>query len=420
MKEAIEKLQTEIVELNRFMAEKAAKGQDEYKELADKLEALMKEQADRKHQFAMKTEVPADKREVETKMDELFIASALCTDLKTGKLNQDAYGKVASEYRDALKGSGYTVDAQTTVDGNGGDFVPSGFSSTMLTDIYLALEIAGLFKRIPMPNPTYIFPFSADRITARKTAEAAAPEKDTVTTDQIIFTAKKIMANVEFTDELEMDSIVAILPFVRERLVEAFALAQEQIALNGCVGNTLNGGTSVVGADDARRAQDGIRQLLNANEMVDFASGGFSADNLRALRTRLGKYGKNPSDLAYIISMADYMKALGFTGYQALYQYAGAVTTTGELGRIDNIPLVITELIPTNLNASGVYDAVGTKTTCGLVNKKAYMWGDRKQFGLETYRNPFNQTMNLVGSERLDFKKIHSATAPTAAFGINY
>lgn len=423
MKETIEAIQREIVDLTRVMKEKAEKGQSEYQELTEKLAELMKEKEERKFQHdtgIIKSVDEATKRQYDMKMDELLIARALCTDTKSGTLDREAYGKIvlASEYLDAVKGSGFTVDANTNT--SAADFVPPAFSATLLTDIFLKLELAALFGRITMPAPSYTFPFNADRITARLTGEGAASEKENFTTAKIVFNAKKIMSTVEFTDELEMDSIISILPFVRTKLVEAFALAQEQICFNGDTTDTLNGGVGVTPADDARRAAKGIRALANAGEKVDFASGGFSADNLRSLRVKMGKYGKNPKDLAYVISMSDYLKSLSFSGYQALYQYAGAVTTAGELGRLDNIPLVITELIPTNLDASGNYNVAGTKTTCGLVHKDAYLWGDRKQFGLETFRNPFNQTFNLIGSERLDFEKIMSAAAPTAAFGVNY
>ena len=127
-------------------------------------------------------------------------------------------------------------------------------------------------------------------------------------------------------------------------------------------------------------------------------------------------------------------KMLKFTGYQSLYSYgAGAVILNGELGRMDNIPIIVTELLPKpglgtdaadalgGLNAAGKFDgATYTKATGVLVNKNAYMWGDRKEFALELWRNPMNQTTNLIGSQRLDFEKVLGATDPTTAVGYNY
>lgn len=432
-KEILEALQKDIAGLTSTVQERLVKCESEGKELADKLAGVLKEQTERKHQFEMSghgLSIDAkQKRAVEEKMDELYIAKAMLTDTKTGSLDRKGLANItkSSDYAgavDIVKSSGFTFEGASTTDAEGGDFVPTGFSQTMLEDIYLALEIASLFKRFTMTASSFTFPFAIDRFTARLTAEKAANEKDTLATDQIIFTAKKLMAAIDFTDEISADAIPALLPYIRKRLVESFALAQDQVALNGATGDGLGGGVGVVTADDARRLQNGVRQLLNAGEKVDISAGGITAANLRALRLPMGKYGKNPSELAYILSMSDYLKCLNatnFPNYQALHTYgSNAQILTGELGRVDNIPLVITELIPTNLSAAGVYDVAGTKTTCGLVNKNAYMWGDLKQFGMETFRNPYNQFTSLIGSERLDFKKVLGSTAPTAAFGINY
>ena len=438
MKEELEQLKAQVVELTRVMGERAKAGYaNEVKELSDKLIQLQAQVNDRKMQFdagQTKSTSAGVSKEAERKMDELFIASALLT-RKDGSLDRAAFDvvKSAPDYRDALKDAGIVNtfgSGQTTADAEGGDFIPAGFSSTLLEEIWLKLEIANLFGRFNMTSPTFTFPFAPDRLTARLAAEGVAPTKDQFATDQIIFNAKKIMSNVDFTDEIELDSIVAILPLVRTKLIEGFAIAQEQICLNGDTtagADNLNGN---VAADDVRRTTKGVRALANAADMVSFATGNFSAANLRSLRAAMGKYGKSTSDLAYIMTMKDYNSALAFEGYQYLYQYAGAVTTAGELGRIDNIPIIVTELLPSTsngatagVNASGVVDATGannTKNICGLVNKNPYMWGDRKAFALETFRNPFTQATSLIGSQRLDFQKTISAADPTAVWGVNY
>jgi HK97 family phage major capsid protein len=436
----LETLKAEIAELTRVMTENAKQDRGaEVKELSEKLTALQKEVGDRKIRFAdaSKTAVTGISKEAERKLDEIFIASALLT-RKDGRMDVDAITalKDAPDYRDAVKDAGLTQgtgSSQNTGDAVGGDFIPVGFSSTLLEEIWLKLEVANLFKRFNMTASTYTFPFAPDRLTARKVAEAAAPTKDRFATDQIIFTAKKIMANVDFTDEIEQDSIIAILPLVRQKLIESFATGQEQIAVNGdtTVGAANVNGTLAGNTEDVRLTVNGLRKLALASHSFSLASGGFSADNLRLLRTKMGKYGKNPSDLCYVVSMQDYNKMLGFANYQTLYQYGpNAVIMTGELGRIDGIPIVVTELLAasdgttqTGYDTTGIVNATAAsnvKNVCMLVNKSAYMWGDRKSFGLETFRNPYNQMTSLIGSQRLDFQKVLASADPTCVVGINY
>lgn len=437
----LEAVKADLVELTRIMTEKAKAGQaPEVKELSDKLAALQAEVSERKTQFATESGTAVSgkmSKESEKKMDELFIASALLV-RKDGRLDADAYSEVvkSADYRDVVKDAGLTQglgSSQNTGDAVGGDFIPPAFSSTLLEEIWLKLEVAALFKRFNMTGPTFTFPFAPDRLTARKGTEAAAVTKDRFATDQIIFTAKKIMANVDFTDEIELDSLIAILPLVRQKLIEGFAIGQEQIAINGdvTVGAANVNGTLAGNTEDIRLTVNGLRKYGLASNSYSLASGGFSADNMRLLRTKMGKYGKNPSDLCYIMTINDYNKVLGFANYQTLYQYGpGAVIMNGELGRIDGIPLIVTELLPssdgtatTGVDATGIVNATAAsnvKNVCGLVNKNAYMWGDRKTFGLETFRNPYNQMTSLIGSQRLDFEKVLSAADPTVVFGINY
>lgn len=438
MKEEIAKLQSDVVELTRIMKEKSDKGQsDEVRGLSEKLADLTKLVAERKHSFAVETS-SAPSKEVEKKMDELLIASAICVK-KDGSFDRDTYAKVtgAKEYADVIKASGFTVDANSAGGANtGADFIPVGFSSQLLEEIFLKLEVANLFSRINMPNSTYTLPYNPKRLIARAVAEAAAPTKDKAATDKIVFTANKLMSNVEFTDEFEIDSIIVALPFIRKQLIDGFALAQEMMVINGDKGTNIY--AAAITGEDARKYVKGIRaDAMATSTTVDAANAAMTDVMFRSMRTAMGKYGKAPSDLAYVVNMATYNKMLAFTGYQALYQYAGAVTTQGELGRIDNIPIIVSELLPNcgvttdvalgndialgGLTAAGKFDAGGAQTWTSsiLVNKNAYSWGDRNTFALETFRNPFNQTLNLVGSQRLDFEKVLASTDKTSCVTIN-
>ena len=434
----LEILKSDLAELTRVMKEKNDKGQaNEVKELSEKLAAVQKELAERKHSFDVATTIKAEKKDIDSAMDELYIASALCIK-QDGSFDKAAYAKIKElpKYADVIKASGYTADGETAAGtGTGAEFIPQAFSSTLQEEVWLQLQVAALFQRINMPAATYTLPFAPGRLLARAAGEQAAVTKDKPKTSKIVMTAKKIMSTVEMSDEFEQESIVPALQFLRSQLIDGFALSQETMCLNGDTGTNLYA-TALTG-EDCRKLVKGIRadasDAAAGNAKVDFATGGLSADNLRSLRAKMGKYGKNPSDLAYVVSMADYNKMLGFTGYQALYQYAGAVTTSGELGRIDNIPIIVSELIPNaglatdagdvlgGLTAAGKFDGTTyTKTTAVLVNKNGYAWGDRKQFTLELYRNALFGTTNLIGSQRLDFEKILAATDATCAVGYNY
>jgi HK97 family phage major capsid protein len=449
LKEQIESLQKDVVQLTQIMGEKAAKDQSaDVKELSDKLAAVIAESKEKKIQFASAqgSASTLEKKELETRMDELFVASALCTK-KDGSFDAAAYKTIVTlpVYQDAIKAFPDQLPMNTVTSTEGLEFIPTSFSSTLQEEIWLALEVASFFGRISMPASTYKLPFSPGRLIARAATGgiSGGSEQGTVThvkgkTAQLTFTAKKIMSIVDLTDELDFDSIVPALNFLRKQLIDGFALAQETMALNGDTGTstTVNAFTG----EDVRKLVNGIRaDAVLASATLDLSAATTVTDaNFRDLRAKMGKYGKKPSELAYVVNMATYNAMLKFSGYQALYQYNGAVTTTGELGRIDNIPIVVSELmpmgttaggsgtdapdVPGGLTAAGKFDSgAGVKTfgTAALVNKTAYMFGDRKEFSLELWRNPLTQTTSLIGSQRLDFQKILAAADKTCATIIN-
>lgn len=415
----------------------------EVKELQAKLADVNKEWKEKKHQFEVsqtfsKSIDKARKAELETRLDEIVLFKALCHNVDTKQFNKAAFDKLLKlpVYADAIKAFG-DVSAMTTVaTSEGVDWIPQAFSSTLQEEIWLGLEVAKLFRRMPMPAATYTLPFSPGRLIALAGTEGGEVAKQKGKTGKIVFTAKKIKAVVEMTDEFEEESLVPALNFLRGQLIEAFALGQETMVINGDTGQNIYVAGKVPGASDVRSLVRGVRaDAMSTGAKVDFgAASGFTAANLRALRTTMGKYGKKPSDLAYVVTMADYNKMLAFDGYQKLYEYgAGSVLLNGELGRIDNIPVIVTELLPLGgvgtdtadslggLNVSGVYDDITeTKTTCILTNRNGYCWGDRSEFSLELWRNPLAQTTNLIGSQRLDFQKVSAAANRFSAVGFNY
>lgn len=438
MNEEIVKLQAEVANLTQIMLDKTKKEQSaEVKELADKLTELQAEVKERKHQFAVASTIKVDKKELDVAMDELAIARAVCT--KTdGSFDRATYSKIVEipKYAEAIKAFGDVSATDSTTAGAAAEFVAPGFSSTLLEEIFLSLEVGALFKRINMPNATYTFPFSPKRMIAHAGSEGGTVTKVKGTSDKIIFNAQKIMSIVELTDEFEADAIIPALNWLRSQLIDGFALAQETMCLNGDKGTNIY--SAALTGEDCRKLVGGIRaDAMVTGTKTDLASGGITAANLRALRVKMGKYGKSPKDLAYVLSMSDYLKCLdatNFPNYQTLLTYgAGAQILTGEVGKVDGIPIIVTELIPGagvatdaadalgGLNASGVWDdTTKTKTTCVLVNRNAYAWGDRQGFSLNLWVNPLYGTTNLIGNQRLDFKKVLLSTDPTSSVGYNY
>ena len=207
---ALEKSISELTGTLQSKMEKFDETSSEVRELKAKVAEVAKELSERKHQFDVQKALTANhskekKVELETRLDEIVLFKALCHDVETKQFNKTAFEKLTKipVYAEALKAFGDVSAMQTGDAGTGAEFIPTGFSSTLYEEIWLKLEVAQLFGRIPMPTPTYKLPFAPGRMIAKAAAEGGTVAKVKGVTDQLTFTAKKIMSITEFTDEMD-------------------------------------------------------------------------------------------------------------------------------------------------------------------------------------------------------------------------
>jgi hypothetical protein len=85
---------------------------------------------------------------------------------------------------------------------------------------------------------------------------------------------------------------------------------------------------------------------------------------------------------------------------------------------LQGIKIVPTDVMPENLNNTGVYDGTTTdKTGLLLVRTDAYMIGTRGSLLVETQKDIEAQTNKVVSSVRKDFKARQATTEPTVVYG---
>lgn len=371
--------------------------------------------------FAVDT--PHDKKyagmpaELQRKMDDVYIVHSLLSADRVSRGLSPVDVKGLGIYRELEELRKALGSAAT---GEGAEWIPTGFSPELIREVKLRLKVAALHQRINMPTDPFKIPAKRSTTTAKLTAERGTPTAQSFTTANVILDAVKLLAYVDCPYELEEDSIIAMLPLIREDIVEALAEGQENATINGDTATTHMDG-DVTAADDNRKAWNGYRKLALSAAKVDLAT--FNATNLRLLRSKMLKYGVSPSDLAWVCGTTTYLtKFLGLSEVITLDKYGPAATVlTGELGKFDGIPIVVSEKVRENLNASGVYDGVTTtKSQLSLVFRRGFLYGDRREVLVETDRNIKGQTTDIVASQRLDFKSRYNAAAePIVAVGYN-
>lgn len=309
------------------------------------------------------------------------------------------------------------LDVDTAAEG--GNWVPTGIGADMHEKVRAAGKVAPLFARIDLPTNPWKWPLEGADATAYRVAEPTGdteskPTASTPGTGAATFDAEIFGGRTLFSRSIEADSALAILPFVRNKLVRAFVDAEEKAIIDGDTDGTHQDSDVGASTTDARTAWDGLRKRGLANTAVTGGSATATLALFRSARAAMGKWGLNPADLACILSIGVYYDLLATSDVTTVDKMGPqAVILNGQLGAIDGVPLVVSEHFREDLNASGVYDGI-TTTETGLiiVNRMEWALGQRMALDVEVddsiYRETFQRV--VIAFMREDFQNIGDAS----------
>jgi len=356
---------------------------------------------------------------IQSKNDDIYLMSKILrTDPKSLKMFKEfKQSELAKSMHDAA--------------GYGAEWVPTGFSADLSDRVYLELKVANLFNRIQMPQDPYTLPIKSAGATVYKLSESQTEHesatkitKTEVTTTNVTLASTKLGCRVNFSEELTEDSIIPILPMLKSDIAVSMAQAIENTVINGDT-TSPHQDSDTTTSTDVRKSWIGLRKGVNSGAKVSIAT--FNADNLRAIRKAMGKYGVNPAKLALIVGVSGYIQLLGIKDSSnnpmvtTIDKYGpNATIVTGELAKFDGMPVIVSEYIRENLNASGVYDGTTTtKTIMLMVYRDGWIIGDRRNFTLKVDEDIETDQTILVATQRLDMKRRLVTTELFTGLGYN-
>ena len=302
----------------------------------------------------------------------------------------------------------------------GFEWIPTGVSSSFIDEFNLERRVAGLFTEIRMPTNPFKFPVLSNGAVATKLGVATAKSpKDTFDTDSTItFDAIKMSNQYLLPEELSEDSAPAILQVIRQELVEGAEKAIEIAIINGDTAATHQDNDSIFGAgvpatDSSERFWDGLRKRAlqaGAAATVDNGGGQLAGSSITEGRKAMGKYAVMPRDLALIVSPAAYFGLQDDADVTTLEKYGSAATVlTGELARIKGVPVIVSEWMREDLDATGVNSVGGPndKTAALLVNRRRFYTGLRRGLQIRVERNQTDlDATDLVSFMRYTFQGV--------------
>ena len=355
-------------------------------------------------------------RELQFFNDEAYIAATILGKNPRELKMWDGYFGRSSALRKAM-------DAATA--NEGAEWVPTLLSADFLERMRLEAKVASLFQDISMPSNPFKKPYSAGLsasdfyFVGESTSDSptASPPSTLATGDQTL-TAKKLKARVLFSDELQEDSIVPVIPHLRGELIRAGAEVVEDVVLNGDTTATHQD-SDVTDSKDRRKAWNGLRDLCQSGNKADHST--FSTANYQTLLKTMGIYGINPTELVIIVGPTGYHKFRALAEVLTVDKYGPSATIlNGELGKLMGSPIITSEYIRQNLNATGVYDATTmTYTIYLIVNRRGFMLGTRGGVKLTFDTDAKVDQNQLIMSFRKAFQPVWtpSSTITTIALG---
>lgn len=298
-------------------------------------------------------------------------------------------------------------------------------------------RVFNLIDSFDMTAPTAYLPVEADLpelLFVPESTLSSSSNYDTVKTgsNRVQVDAKKFVIHQMWSGELEEDSILPFVPYLRRQAQLSLAHYSDSLVLNG---DTTNAATGNINLDDADPADtkhylafDGLRHvgLVDNTANGTDASGAMTYAELTSLRrlgidtTNLFNWGfpVDPDDFPFIAEpeTADTIAAL--TEVLTVDKYGpGATVLAGEQARIGRNPL-ISSIAISKTEADGKVSTTPGNNTLGQVvafNRRGFKVGWRRRVKAEVERIPATDQTRLVYSLRMGFGRF-SATG--AASGI--
>ena len=346
------------------------------KELAEKSDELAK-MRDSKRTFSDRTSTNDL-----TKWGKEFMQAHILG-VVTGKGMNTAFGQNLQE----KAGIDYTTNA--------GD-IDQEVSRQIEKEVTLNLRTAGLFREIQVNGAATVLPIQPDVEPATfQTGAAAAGNLEnrgasdsTYKPAQVILNAYRLISQTFMDNHVDEEVLVNLMPMLVESVARAHARAVDNAIINGS--------GSITGLDG----------YATASSVAPSIAGGavLTAANLLTARKAMGKYGINPSDVAYIISQARYYELIEDSGFADITDVGSDIATklTGAIGAVYGSPVIVSDSFAAE--ADGIPCAFA-------VNTRNYAIPRLRGVAVETDYEVGNQRRVIVATQSLGFEELVADTA---------
>ena len=279
-------------------------------------------------------------------------------------------------------------------------------SNLIEKEIQNELKVARLFREMPVNGAATVLPIQPDVDPAVfQTGAAAAGNLEnrgasnvTFQPKQVILNAYRLISSSFMDNNVDEQVLINLMPM----LVESVARAHGRAVENAIV----NGSGSITGLDGYAAAHGTTLDVSDGTRLTSAL--------LLAAREGMGKYGVNPTDMAYIVSNDGFYDLLNDANFQTLDEVGSdlAARITGTIGAVYGTPVIVSEEFAA--------PAVGVPAALA-VNTRNYVIPRLGGVTVEQDYEVMNQRRVIVASQALGFEElVAGATGAEPVVKIDY
>ena len=216
---------------------------------------------------------------------------------------------------------------------------------------------------------------------------------------EITLSSYKVATKEYMNYEEEEDSLIVLLPIIRDAMVRRIARALDRAYLLG-----QNSSSDPIKGLAAYSTSGATATTTTGNSLA----AAVTVAKLRGLRSALGSLGLDPADVTYIVNSETYYNLLDDTTFQTMNQVGPQATLlTGQIGQIGNSPVLVSGELP------ALPGAVPGSPTTAITNIAAmaiytpnFVIGNQRGLRMDTQELVETQRRVMVASLRTGFAQL--------------
>lgn len=316
----------------------------------------------------------------------------------TGKaIGDTAFG------RQLLEKSGAHIPTGLTIGNVAGTSVwETEVSLTMESEVRRRLVVAPLFRQVAMKTNVMTIPVNPEAGLATWVVNSdfgnsnnnSSGATGTHALKEITLNSYKLATREYLAYEEEEDSLLVLLPIIRDAMVRRSARSIDKAFLIGAGS----------GADPVK----GLAVAAGTSSTVNAVATAVTVAKLISLRKDLGALGLDPASVTFVVNTDVYYDLLQDSTFQTMNQVGPQATLlTGQIGQIGGSPVLVSGELPAKFSAA---NTAATTTNVGAIALYSpnFIVGNQRGLRFDTQELVEAQRRVLVASMRIGLQQISS------------